>query len=298
MKYLSLTLVLILLLTLSCAAPVPAAPPVFETGVNPETWVRVPAGGYTMGQHDQPFNIPLPYEIMVTDVTNAQFARFLNAALSAGKVKMSDGRVTGFYAGDDFRGFRHEEKISAGDWLLFDFGNHDARIVFDGKVFSALPGYGNHPVTMVTWFGARAYADYFGYRLPYEAEWEKAARGLDGRTYPWGNEAKPGNANYYKSHDPFETAGRVGDTTPVGFYNGKAYAGFQTTDSPSAFGAYDMAGNVWQWTADIIPGTHYRYLRGGSKADYAYDCRVWSRNSARPDYASPSVGFRCVKDIK
>jgi formylglycine-generating enzyme required for sulfatase activity len=56
-----------------------------------------------------------------------------------------------------------------------------------------------------------------------------------------------------------------------------------------------MAGNAWQWTGDIVTGIHYRYLRGGSKADYGYNLRIWTRNNVRPDYEGPSIGFRCVR---
>ena len=59
-----------------------------------------------------------------------------------------------------------------------------------------------------------------------------------------------------------------------------------------------MAGNVWHWVGDVYELQHYRYLRGGSKADYAYNLRVWTRNNAGPDYHSPSVGFRCVRDVE
>ena len=89
----------------------------------------------------------------------------------------------------------------------------------------------------------------------------------------------------------------MGDTTPVGFYNGKSYEGYATLNSPSPFGVYDMAGNVWQWTADVNEGIHYRYLRGGSKGTYEYNLRTFSRNNATPTYASPEVGFRCVRKV-
>jgi formylglycine-generating enzyme required for sulfatase activity len=81
----------------------------------------------------------------------------------------------------------------------------------------------------------------------------------------------------------------------VGFYDGRVYNGYRTQDALSPYGLYDMAGNVWQWVSDITEGTHDRYLLGGSKDNYGYNLRVWTRNSARPDYYSPSVGFRCAR---
>jgi len=175
----------------------------------------------------------------------------------------------------------------------------DLRLTFDGKTFAVKPGYENHPMTVVTWFGARAYCEFNSSRLPTETEWEKAARGSDGRPFPWGEGIARNNANSYASRDPFEkTYGALGDTTPAGFYNGKSYDGYQTLNSASPYGVYDMAGNVWQWTANLTVGIHDRAMRGGSKMSYEYDLRVWSRNAARPDYYSPSVGFRCVRDVK
>jgi formylglycine-generating enzyme required for sulfatase activity len=128
-------------------------------------------------------------------------------------------------------------------------------------------------------------------------EWEKAARGPDDRPYPWGDRIGTAQANFYSSHDLFEKmVGGAGGTTPVGFYNGLSYQGFQTQDAASPYGLYDMAGNVWQWTGDIYEDQHYRYMRGGSLQNYAYNLRIWTRNSAAPSYASPSLGFRCARD--
>jgi formylglycine-generating enzyme required for sulfatase activity len=238
------------------------------------------------------------YEIMVTTVTNAQYASYLNEALSSGTVKIAGDQVVGYYPGDEFHGYRHEEEISAGDWRHVTINDPGLRLAYQNHTFSPLEGYENHPMVHVTWFGAEAYCDFIGARLPSEVEWEKAARGTDGRPYPWGDEIHAENANFYSSHDIFEKiVGKQGDTTPVGFYNGNVYAGFQTIDSPSPYGLYDMAGNVWQWTGDVYKGAHYRTLRGGSKADYGYNLRVWTRNNSHPDYASPSVGFRCVRSL-
>jgi formylglycine-generating enzyme required for sulfatase activity len=171
------------------------------------------------------------------------------------------------------------------------------RLAQTGAVYVALPGYEDHPMVLVTWFGARAYCQFYGWRLPTDTEWEKAARGTNGRPFPWGDQASPRHANYYHSQDPFEPdPAAVGGTTPVGFFNGQTTAGYATLDAASPYGLYDMAGNVWQWTADVHPGTHDRSLRGGSKDTYAFNLRAWTRNSAPPDYASPGAGFRCARD--
>lgn len=298
MRFLRSLFVMVFLLA-GCAVPqLPTAIEPVETGVDAEAWVVVPAGTFLYGLHDQTVRISDDYQIMVTHVTNAQFASYLNKALAGGSVTIRDDQVVGHYPGDPFHGKKHEERIDAGDWPHFPLQSAGSRLVYDGKSFSVMPGYANHPVTMVTWFGAKAYCETQGARLPSEQEWEKAARGAeDNRAYPWGNSLERNQANYYSSHDIFEkTLGKGGDTTPVGFYNGKVYAGYATLDNASPYGVYDMAGNVWQWTANVYEGTHYRYLRGGSKIDYGYNLRVWTRNSVRPDYEGPSIGFRCVKD--
>jgi formylglycine-generating enzyme required for sulfatase activity len=267
-----------------------------ETGVDPESWVKIPAGEYFSGQHEHPTAITAEYEMMVTDVTNAQFSAYLNQALSEGWIKRVGDEIQGYYPGDEFDAYEHEERIEEGDWLHVPLDEPGLRFQETDKGFSPLEGYGNHPVVNVTWFGAKAFCEYYGWRLPTEQEWEKAARGEDTRPYPWGWEIENNNANFYSSHDIFEkTFGKLGDTTPVGFYNGRTYAGFETLDSFSPYGLYDMAGNVWQWTANVYEDQHYRYMRGGSKMDYAYYLRVWMRNSAAPYYYGPSVGFRCVR---
>jgi len=299
MKRAWLMFILVAMLIVGCVAPRSATdvtPPAIDTGVNPDAWAKIPAGEFLMGIHREPVDIPQAYEMMVTDVTNAQYAKYLNAALAAGQVKIANDAVVGPYAGDTFRGVKHEKEIKAGDWPHVPLKDPSLRLTFDGKAFAVKPGYENHPMTVVTWFGAKVYCEFYGGRLPAEAEWEKAARGTDGRTYPWGDEIARNNANYYVSQDPFEQGlGGQGNTTPIGFYNGKTYQGYRTLDSKSPCGLYDMAGNVWQWTADIYEGVHYRTMRGGSKGNYEYNLRVWTHNSAEPDYAGPSVGFRCAR---
>ncbi|MEW5718313.1 MAG: formylglycine-generating enzyme family protein, partial [Chloroflexota bacterium] len=307
----AIPLLFIALFLAACAsASTPTTPPQFDTGVDPKTWATVPAGEFLFGQHNERTQIDYAYAIMVTDVTNAQYARYLNSALAEGKVGIANNQVVGYYPGDKFTGRRHEKKIDAGDYLHVPIGDKDSRLVYDGTSFSVKSGYENHPVVAITWFGAKAYCEYFGWRLPTEIEWEKAARGPSpplpapslrsaqdaGRAYPWGDAIAKNQANSYNSFDPFEfRIGAQGDTTPVGFYNGKMYAGYQTRDASSPYGAYDMAGNVWQWTGDVYVGMHYRFMRGGSKGNYEYTLRVWSRNSAEPDYFGPSTGFRCAR---
>lgn len=271
--------------------------PTFDTGVNPESWASIPAGGFFFGQHND-VEVTPAYEIMVTDVTTAQYAAYLNDALADESVKLSDhgDQIVGFYPGDPFHGIKHEEPISAGDWVFVPLQNSAQRLRFDGARFTVQAGYESHPMTMVSWFGAWGYCRYHGWRLPTEMEWEKAGRGVDARPFPWGEQIAANNANFYASRDPFEDMRTFGSrTTPVGFYNGQTYASFVTADSASPYGLYDMAGNVWQWTGDVYEGMHYRFLRGGSKDVYDMDLRLWVRNNATPTYVSPGVGFRCAR---
>ena len=300
MKNILFGLILFITLTGCASTKVTAgtAPPIIDTGVDSEGWALVPAGEFLEGLNHHEVMIDFDYEIMLTDVTNAQFARYLNQALEVGDLKLEDGNILAYYSGDEFHGFNHEEEIPPGDYLHMALGDPGTRIEFDGTTFHPKEGYANHPVVLVSWFGAKAYCEYYDWRLPLEFEWEKAARGSDGRAYPWGNEIARNNANFYSSHDLFEKiASGLGDTTPVGFYNGLTYEGYQTLDSPSPYGLYDMAGNVWQWTGDIYDDTHLRYMRGGSKENYEYNLRTWTRNNAGPGYSSPNVGFRCVRDV-
>jgi formylglycine-generating enzyme required for sulfatase activity len=296
MKHLIITLLATIALLAGCATVDLNAPmPGYDSGVDPISWASIPAGEFFFGQHEEPAETEA-YEIMLTNVTAAQYADFLNAALAAGYVRVDGDQIVGYYPGDEFHGAKHEEPIEAGDWIFIPLNDPSQRIKFDGEIFTVQPGYEDHPMTMVSWFGAWGYCGFYDSRLPSEMEWEKAARGTDTRPYPWGDEIQRENANFYASRDPYEDMSSYGSrTTPVGFYNGRSYDGYTTLNSASPYGLYDMAGNVWQWTGDITEGMHYRYMHGGSKDTYEMDLRIWVRNNATPTYYSPGVGFRCVR---
>lgn len=317
MKRIIIVVILLFLAACSTAPDIGSQtlPTIIDTGVDSSAWAVIPAGIFPSGQHNHLTDMPSDYQIMITDVTNEQYAQFLNEAVAdqtigVGNVELKENEnisivygVFGPYPGDPFDGYEHEEKIENGNKLLYDFEDAAARIELDSGDFSSIPEYANHPVTMVTWFGANAYCEYYGWRLPSELEWEKAARGTEvnsddhGLAFPWGYEIERNQANFYSSFDLFEKIyGKLGNTTPVGLYNGDTYDGYETEDQASPYGLYDMAGNVWQWTGDDYHKQHYRYMRGGSFYSYEVDLRVWKQDSAGPTYLAPDVGFRCAQD--
>ena len=144
----------------------------------------------------------------------------------------------------------------------------------------ALVGSGDRPVVNVTWHDADAYCRHYGKRLPTEQEWEKAARGTDGRAYPWGNE-EPSS-----QHALFNTEW-------YGYGTLATAESYEAGKSP--YGLYHMAGNVWEWTGSDYIGSS-KVLRGGAWNNDARNVRSANRYGDTPSGGNNNYGFRCAQD--
>jgi formylglycine-generating enzyme required for sulfatase activity len=224
--------------------------------------INVPAGTFTMGDNDAASSAESPahsvylaaYAIDKYEVTN----RLYQACVDAGVCPP----------------------------LVYE--SSDTRSCYYGN-----PEFDEYPVVNGDWNMAKTYCEWRGARLPTEAEWEKAARGTDGRIYPWGNQAPDGSYLNYNQE--------VGNTTKIGSYDA----------GRSFYGAYDMAGNVVEWVNDWYDEAYYqssppsnplgpdsgqyRVLRGGSWANLDYDVRSTHREGYDPLSQNYLVGFRCAR---
>ena len=235
--------------------------------------VLIPAGEFQMGgaySEERPVHtVKLDaFYIDKYEVTNAQYKKFLEANPQWRKDQID-------------RKYHNMQYLQ--DWDENDYPS----------------GKGDYPVAYVSWYAAKAYAEWAGKRLPTEAEWEKAARGgLVGKRYPRGNRITHDDANY-------------GGTVGKDFWNGTSpVASFL----PNGYGLYDMAGNILEWCADWYDSEYYarspkenpkgpssgeiRVRRGGSWSGGPSILRVACRLHEGSDAALDDTGFRCVQDIR
>jgi formylglycine-generating enzyme required for sulfatase activity len=295
--------------------------------------VLVPAGEYDMGDHQGTgWGNELPVHAVYIDafymdtfeVTNKEYCIFLNSAYGQGSIEVIAGVV--------YRTGSPEPLCNT------TTASPDNHMLWDGSVFSVKKGKEKHPVVEVSWYGAVFYANWrsdqqgltpcydmetwgcnyhaYGYRLPTEAEWEKACRGGEYEPYygyPWGNSIDASMANSWNSGDPYEK-GHYPWTTPVGYYDGNQKP--PGADMANGYGLYDIVGNVFEWCNDWYSGTYYQYcvdhgiyynpkgpssspvgkrsVRSGSWADQMEDLRCAVRGRAATDYRYLILGLRLV----
>lgn len=248
---------------------------------NPNAYCTLYDFGDEVPQQDVYLDV---YWIDVYEVTNEQFMKFIDSTHYKTTADIIGGsKVLGI--NDNFNP-RNAKPIPGINWL------HP----FDPKITMIDANMLDYPVVHVSWSDANAYCNWVGKRLPTEAEWEKAARGTDGRIYPWGNELD------FRKFNSKETQGEVWSLMPVGKF----------PDGMSIYGVYDLIGNANEWVKD-----HYNYYyygtstpisnpentimtniemvqKGGSfLTSYFYIHAAW-RDSGLLDTSYSTVGFRCA----
>lgn len=271
-SWLTALLVLLIVIVLNHYMPAPSPPARMNFVFAGEFTMGSPEGEGSDDEHP-PHTVYLDaFHIDPYEVTNEQFVEFVAA---------TDYRTAAEETGWGWV-WRDEglKEVKGADWRH----PHGPDSSIEDKM--------DYPVVQLSWNDAVAYCQWVGKRLPTEAEWEKAARGIDGRKYPWGNEAPDKTKLNYDWN--------VGDMTEVGSYaNGAIF-----------YSAYDMAGNVWEWVADWYDADYYskapeqnpqgpdsgeeRVQRGGGWGDDAYYVRTTARGRRPPDFACNVVGVRCA----
>ncbi|GIL12723.1 MAG: hypothetical protein BroJett038_14430 [Chloroflexota bacterium] len=230
-----------------------------------------------------PHNVTVdPFQMEVTEVTYAQFIAFLNWMGPNSHRSGCDGQICAATRAED----------------------QNSNIIFDSANYRVNPVIANHPVTGVTWYGARKYCATLNRRLPTEAEWERAARGPQNFLYPWGNTFDTALANTSRPRvDP-----ALDGSEPVGTY----------PQGASAYGMLDMAGNVAEWVSDWYSAAFYtqqaqspsaiinptgpvagteKVVRGGSWDAVPFFARSVHRQSFDPASQALWIGFRCAADL-
>jgi serine/threonine-protein kinase len=258
------------------------------------TLVFVPDGDFEMGSdssgyaNEKPVHTVLldSYWIDQTEVTNSMFGAFV-----AQTGYQTEAEETGSSRGYDTDTGKSQPTQGA-DW------EHPL------GTDSGLSDLAEHPVVHVSWNDARAYCEWAGRRLLTEAEWEKAARGTDGRTFPWGSDFDGTRLN---SADVNLGAGRGNNSFDDGFQLTSPVGSYPQGASP--YGALDMVGNVWEWVNDWADEAYYqnspsanpggpasgesRIVRGGSWHDPEDGNRAAYRGWAAPEDTDITLGFRC-----
>jgi len=261
----------LLLLMLVCTN-LTQAQTVSSSLLSSKAMVLIPEGAFTMGSNWGPEDEKPEHTLFVKSflidvlpITNAEFSEFLNS-----------------------QGLRNQKGES-----FYDDDDNDARIHWRNLKWQADDGFAMHPVNEVSWVGARDYCSWLKKRLPTEAEWEKAARGTDGRKYPWGN-SKP-------NHKRAFYGGAFNSSAPVDAF----------PDGASPYGVLDMAGNQWEWVSSAYLPYPYksddvrenqnpgpvRSTRGGGHDSSEEEITTTQRGknlSRNPKAGHHNIGFRCA----
>lgn len=226
-------------------------------------WVVVPPGAFIMGSDDGSFDEKPARQVVI----------------------------------DGF--FIQRYEVTLHDYMTFvETTSHRSPLTVRDNAIRPHFNHPNNPAVYVSWHDAEVYCRWIGARLPSEAEWEKAARGIRGRKWPWGDSPGESNANFIGEDDLYRYPAPVGT--------------FQRDVSP--YGVYDMAGNAREWVADWYDERYYRsapdenptgpadgevkVLRGGSWNDSDILGRSAGRLKMFPEYRDVSIGFRCAKGIR